>query len=371
MTVPQRRAAMEQAYQYSVIVVNFELVSWWFREYGLKLAKLGIDGLFVDELSRLKAARGTGFKALRPRLKNFKWRVGVTGTPVAEDLEGLFGQMMVIDDGKVFGKNRMKFLQEHFVPTDYDQHQWAVRDSHVRLLLDAVAPYVHVVPDYTHTLPPLHITPHWVDMSPGGRAAYQELGAQMVIEGEEITAVNAGVLSGKLQQAASGFVYRDMPDAGPDDREEGDRVKLPPLDIHEAKWLKLMELIALNPEPSMLIYWFLYQKDVLSRYGEHLSDPGVLDRWNHGEVDLMLAHPKSCGHGLNLQFGGHRQIWCGPIWPNDLWNQTIARLWRRGQTEEVHIDVVCTRDSIDEVIMARLEGKQQWHEMFIEHMRTF
>ncbi len=346
-TVAARRKVVHN--KPDVLVINFELLPWFLREPESTQYRM----LVIDELSRLKETGGTTFKRLRPRLKQFDWTVGMTGTPVAEDLSGLFGQMLVVDKGEALGKNKSKFLEQYFFPTDFNQYNWAPHESRIPELMRKIAPTVYTVPDYSHDLPKLTINKHYIDMPPHVMDAYRELKRESVL-GEEVTAVNAAVLTQKLQQVAGGFFYDDKGEAW----------------VLSGKKLETACAIAAeHAGPSMFVYWYLIQSDYLSPLGPLLKDDDrAIGAWNRGELQSLLVHPRSCGHGLNLQHGGCHQVWCGPIWPNDLWLQTIARLWRRGQTEEVVVDVVLARDTIDEAIMARLEGKAEWHAMLLEHL---
>ena len=56
--------------------------------------------------------------------------------------------------------------------------------------------------------------------------------------------------------------------------------------------------------------------------------------FNAGNLDVLIAHPASAGHGLNLQFGGESLVWTCLPWSLELWEQANARLARPGQTAE-------------------------------------
>ena len=100
-----------------MVCINFENLVWYVSEYGIH----NFDGLIIDEVSKLKSNGGSNFKALRKIIKKFKWRLTMTGTPVSEDWTGLFGEMLMTDGGASLGRNKTKFLEAHFYPTDYER----------------------------------------------------------------------------------------------------------------------------------------------------------------------------------------------------------------------------------------------------------
>ena len=83
-----------------------------------------------------------------------------------------------------------------------------------------------------------------------------------------------------------------------------------------------------------------------------------IERWNNKEINLLLAHPASAGHGLNLQTGGNIIVWFGLNWSLELYDQFNARLHRQGQTEPVIIHHILAKETIDETVFEVLQGKQ-------------
>ena len=89
-----------------------------------------------------------------------------------------------------------------------------------------------------------------------------------------------------------------------------------------------------------------------------IDEPGVIDAWNRGEVELLLIHPKSAGHGLNLQHGGCRMVFMSLPWSLEEYEQTVGRLHRSGQRHDVWVYVLQTGKTIDEKIWAALHDKR-------------
>lgn len=193
-----------------------------------------------------------------------------------------------------------------------------------------------------------------VYMSEREQSVYDGFREDMVakLKDDVIDAANAAVLSGKLLQMANGAVYD----------EDGASHH-----IHDRKLDALEDLIeGANGKPVLVAYWFKHDleriearlKSLHIPYAR-LDKPDSIKRWNNGEVPVMLIHPASAGHGLNLQAGGSTLIWFGLTWSLELYQQTNARLWRQGQKETVVLHHIICRDTIDEDVMEALKRKEK------------
>lgn len=181
----------------------------------------------------------------------------------------------------------------------------------------------------------------------------------MKIGDEELDAVNAGVLSGKLLQMANGAVYSE------------DKKIIP---IHSRKLDALEDLVeAANGKPLLVAYW--YRHDLI-RIRERFPEARCIDTakdisdWNAGKIPIALIHPASAGHGLNLQDGGCSIVWFGLTWSLELYQQLNARLWRQGQKHTVVIHHIITRGTHDEDVMKALENKNMRQSDLIAAVRA-
>ncbi len=183
---------------------------------------------------------------------------------------------------------------------------------------------------------------------------------EMVLDlnGEEIDAVNAAALSGKLLQMANGAIYTE-------DKET--------VVIHDQKLEALEELIEeANGKPVLVAYWFKHDLERIKsriKAREIKTDKDIRD-WNDGKIPVGLIHPASAGHGLNLQAGGSTLIWLGLTWSLELYQQTNARLWRQGQKETVVIHHIIAKDTIDEDVMRSLKLKEKTQDGIIEAVKA-
>lgn len=338
-----------------VVVVTFNVLPW-LKQNGLFDS---FDGLLIDETTKLKTTGGAQFKAIRNQLKKFNWRSGLTGTPVSEDFESLFAQSMLIDCGESLGRNKQKFLEQYFFPTDYKQYNWQIKPKHESVLLDKVAHLIHVMPDYRGELKQPEYIPIKVTMPPSLAEYYQTMKNDMVVG--DVVSQTAAVLAGKLQQIASGFVYLGD---GTADRLSDYRVNA------------LAELVdSLGDESVLIAYWFTEDLRALQ---DAIPDAVVFDNkrlseqvqaWNAGKIKRLLIHPRSAGHGLQLEQGGRNIIWYTPYWSRDLWEQLNARLWRKGQNQTVKVYTIEAENTIDEMVTQRVEHKADFDTIFTQHLR--
>ena len=349
---PEKRREVVEDKQYNIIVLNFENIPWFFSLYK---KDHGFDGLLVDELTKLKSVGGKQFKKLRPRLKDFKWRSGLTGTPVSENFESLFAMIMIIDNGARLGTRKDRFLQEYFYPIDFDQRQWEIKsDKDAARLISKVAELVYTLPDYRHELPTLRIEHIAVELPDSARDVYVTFAKDSVYQ--EVLAESAAVLQGKLLQVASGFLYRN----------EGSSIIL-----HNEKIKKCIELLKYTNEKTVIVYNFT---EDLKRLRQALPDAvavndyaEVIQDWQAGKIKYLLLHPLSAGHGVQLE-AGCNMIFLTPIWSNDAYLQTIARVWRKGQKHPVTVKIIEAADTVDQIVIARREGKSRFDALFTQHL---
>jgi len=267
--------------------------------------------------------------------------------------------MYLIDGGVTLGTNYQKYKETFFYPTDYKQYNWALHRGADREISLLVKKLIHVVPDYTHSLPPIHYHPIYCTPPPEVQDFYDSMRKDMCVG--DVVAVNAAVLTLKLQQVANGWAYDD----------EGLTVR-----ISNFKATALLNFVDTHQEPLIVVYWFKEDLQTLRQAlpGAVELDPrnpqDAVDRWNAGEIDFLLLHPRSAGHGINLAAGGSSILWFGPQWSRDLWEQTNARLWRRGQKNPVHVYTLIASGTVDEAVAERFGNKAKFEKMLLEHLTS-
>jgi SNF2 family DNA or RNA helicase len=361
----QRRAALLRPAD--VYIINRENVQWLIEESGINL---DIDMIVIDELSSFKNHNTKRFRSLlkiRPKVSRI---VGLTGTPTPNGLMDLWAQFRILDRGERLGRFITKYRADYFMP---DKRNGQIIYSYKPLPYAEEAIY-RKISDITISMkstdhlkmPELISSEYTVQLSDEELSHYEELKRDLVLTlGDgEITAANAASLSNKLSQMANGAVYDDSSSV---------------VSIHDRKLDALEDLIeAANGKPVLVAYWF---KHDLTRITERLKklhipfscldDSTSIRRWNAGEIPVALIHPASAGHGLNLQSGGSTLVWFGVTWSLELYQQTVARLWRQGQTSQtVVVQHIVTKATIDNRIMKALSLKEHTQTALIDAVKA-
>lgn len=359
----QRRDVIDGAAE--IVVISADMVAWFVDTYGMDH---GFDGLLIDEIHRFKSAGGKAFKKLRRILKTFTWRAGMTATPMTESATGMYSQAMLIDGGDALGTRQDLFLATYFL-ADYSGYKFEFQPGGERRLARALAGIMYVADSTTYEdeLTAVHDTIEHVDMPQAGLDAYEEMAQTMVLEMADAEAVNSGVLVGKLQQIANGWIYTE------DDTLIEENTGAVP--IHAAKRDRLVEMLDAIDEPVIVVYSYLADLRWLrEEFPEAVclaDDPaGAQAAWNAGAIDLLLLHPRSGGAGLNLQHGGRHMIMLNPIWSADQSAQVLGRIRRRGQQLEVFRKTLVCRNTIDAVILDRLDSKYADENLLMQHIKT-
>lgn len=366
-TAKQRREAM--AAKADIYAVSRDNIVWLVLEHGG--VKLPYDMVVIDELSSFKNHASKRFRAMRKVRKFIPRVVGLTGTPAPNGLIDLFAQMYLIDEGQRLGKTVTAYRDRFFRPGKrngdivYTYELKAPQNETEQQISDLISDITisMTAEDYLK-MPDKIMLYDYVDLAPKVLAMYRDFEKEQILElinsDEPISAASAAALSNKLQQFANGAIY---------DAERN--VK----DIHDDKLDKLEELVeAANGEPVLIAYSYKHDlerimqklkayKPVKLERPEHIAD------WNAGKIPVLVTHPASAGHGLNLQKGGHNIVWFGNTWSLELYQQFNARLYRQGQGKPVTIHHIVTRGTIDEKIIKSLDGKRETQDGLMESIK--
>ena len=351
-TPAQRKAALTS--DADVVVINYDNLD--------KLTDLsGFDGIVFDELTRLKNPGGKRFKALEKLIKNVPIRWGLTGSFTSNGLEDVFGQCKIIDQA-LLGRAKGAFMQQYFICINRDFGQWVPATGALEQIMARIRPATFVLEpgEYADKLPPCHTIELRCVLE--DREPYHRMKNEYVARfgSERIVAQNAASVTTKLQQMASGFVYN----------RDGAAQSIW---FSPHKFDRLAELLEENQRANTIVA-YTYQEELaeLKRRFPHaqtMDDENVVERWNRGEIELLLVHPKSAGHGLNLQHGGCHMVFLSLPWSLELYEQTVGRLHRSGQRHDVWVYVMLTERTIDERIWAALHTKRAVSDVALEELK--
>ena len=347
-TEAERLAALRRpAHLY---LINRENVDWLITKSGIPF---DYDMVVIDELSSFKSHAAKRFKSLLKVRPTVKRMVGLTGTPSSNGLMDLWAEFRILDMGKRLGRYITHYRNSFFTPDKRNQQMVfsykplpGAEDAIYRLISDITISMKSA--DFLE-MPKCVINEVPVYLSKKEQSAYDELRDEMVLElaDEEIDAMNAAVLSGKLLQMANGAIYDEDKNAH---------------FIHERKLDALEDLIeGANGKPLLIAYWYNHDLErIKARFKvREIKTSKDIKNWNSGDIPVAVIHPASAGHGLNLQSGGSTLIWFGLTWSLELYQQTNARLWRQGQKEAVVIHHIITKGTIDEDVMRALKRKEK------------
>jgi len=363
-TPAQRTAALRSSAQ--VVATNYDNLQWLAKQ------KLDFDAVVFDELTRLKNPSGVRFKALMTVVDNMTLRWGLTGSFTSNGLEDVFGQCKAVDQS-LLGRSKGAFLQQYFICMNREYGDWMPRPRALESIMARIKPATFVLEpgEYKDKLPPLHIVEMRCDLP--DREPYERMKRDLVVEFPDAKAVaaNAGVVTGKLQQMASGFVYQSETVAT--DVPGKFKTTQTPVWFSSHKFDLLDELLEENQHANtILVYQFVEQlAELKRRYPQlvTLDDPNAIERWNAGKVELLAVHPASAGHGLNLQHGGSRMVFVSLPWSLELYEQVIGRLHRSGQRHDVWVYVLMTNKTVDEKVFTALQDKRAIADVALEELK--
>ena len=364
-TAAERRSAL--MVDADIYIINRENIPWLIEKSGLPF---DYDMVVIDELSSFKNWQTKRFRALmkvRPKVKRI---VGLTGTPSSNGLMDLFAEYKILDMGERLGRFISQYRLDYFVPDQMNGpvvYSYSLRPGADRRIYNRISDITISMKGTDHLkMPELVNSEYMVYMDEDERRKYEQMKRDLVVSlpGGEVTAANAASLSGKLTQMANGAVYSDT----------GGIEK-----IHDRKLDALEDMIeAANGKSLLVAYWYKHDLIRISRrldargvrYGKLDTDKSICD-WNAGRLEVGLIHPASAGHGLNLQSGGSTLVWFGMIWSLELYQQTIARLWRQGQESgTVVVQHILTAGTVDERIMKALSEKDATQARLIEAVKA-
>ena len=369
-----------------VLVINPEGLPW------LEEQKWHIpEMLVVDESTRFKRKSAQRSKRLAKMLPSFGRRYALTGTPAPNGLLDLHGQLFLVDLGKSLGENIGDYKADYFVPVPCGptQHfKWQPRTGSKQKIYDRIAPWVVRLDarDYLE-LPEKILTEIPVSLPPRAKERYEALRRDMVLRLEEgdVVAMNAGSVTGKCRQIANGSVYlNDLGEIHYDRGKGYGHTKRRSAVIHTAKAEALAGLVEeLSGQPLLIGFEFRHERDVIRKAlkpivgsvpsldGESSGREGALleRQWNAGELPVLMAHPQTAAHGLNLQDGGNHLCWYSIPWDLELHDQMVGRVWRQGQEKRTFVYYLVAEDTIDLTVTRTLKRKARDQDDLLNALR--
>lgn len=359
-------------------IINKENLPWAWEHSG-RGKHWNFDVLVIDEASMLKNGKKrtklkklTRFGALAQARQKATGVIELTGTPAPNGVQNLWGLAYIIDHGDRLGQSKnvfndrwMNSVRKRKGPDPSDTYVEFTPKAHAEAeIMGKLSDVMYSLDpkDYAE-LPEFVPNPVKIRLPPKIMDEYKRFKKTLVSELYDVEAVNSGVLTNKLLQFANGSMYQ----------EDGNDVF-----VHD---LKLDALTNLHDEangtPLLVAYSFRFD---LARIRKRFPKAVVLNEskdvrktkrlWNDGEIDMLLAHPLSAGHGLNIQKGSNVSVWYGLTADLELFQQFNKRLWRSGQTKSVvWSHRIIAEGTHDEMIMPILDDKDAVQSRVLEATR--
>lgn len=311
----------------------------------------------------LVAAGGKRARALVKRAFHTPHWINLTGTPAPNGVQDLWGQQWPIDFGKALGRTHSAFTRRWFRPafgSTPEQQRIEALPGAEDEIMQRLRPTSQVIDayDWFDVDKPVEVTMK-VQLPPSARKTYDRIHKDSVLDLEEhgfdVTAANAGSLVMKCRQIASGHLKDD----------EGCWHTL-----HDAKLEALKELLEkLDGRPLLVAYWFKRDLAAITEaFPQAVELPSgagqkeTENRWNEGRIPMLLAHPQSAGHGLNLQHGGNNLCIYTQDWNSEYRDQVVERIGpvrqaQSGYHRAVYVHSIIAENTWEEAVAKKLKNK--------------
>ena len=326
----EQRSKLLRTSKANILVVSLNNLDWLLQQHH------SANGIIIDELSKAAGKQTAGLKS-KKKSGSFIWRVGMTATPVSQNFEKLYGMARIIDGGKSLGTNRQKFLQEYFYP-DYMGYNWTLKGFADAKIMEKVASLVYLMDNNkVKVLPAKRESLLRFAMPEKTRLEYDAMRKHLVAG--DIEAANEAVKSGKLRQIASGFMY---------DGKRTVHLDHARLDCAREWWTRL------NGRSGLIFYEFIEQ----------------LEQLRIAPSNIRVAQINSMSHGIDgLQDEFADVLFYQPVWSRDAAEQAVGRVWRQGQKQDVTVSTLICTNTLDDLVIARVEDRAMWMKIFTQHLK--
>ena len=381
-----KRAELLKAGVADVYVINPEGLPWLMRQHGV-ISSGFFDVLCVDESSKFKNTQAERFKLLKVVLGCFKRRWILTGSPAANGLLDLFGQVYLLDLGRALGRFITHYRLTYFSPTGFGGYTWVPQKGAEKRIYAALAPLVLRMSEKDYLqLPPLTIVDVPIELPNAAMKSYREMEHQLFValDAGKAAAVNQAVALMKARQICNGGLYLDVDNEADARWPKGKR---PWAKVHDAKTEAVVELIdELAGQPCLVAYEFAHDlerlvaalpstetRQVVVATAANTRDKLVAlqRRWDRGGIQVLLVQPQSVAHGLNLQAGGRAVILHSLNYNYEDYDQLIRRVYRQGQKKRVFVHRLVARGTVDEAIIASLAAKKKGQQALFTALRAY
>lgn len=347
-----------------VYLINYENLGWLsetLATYFVKKNKpLPFNGLVWDEISKMKNSTTNRVKSFLRIQDHFDWTTGLTGTPASNGYKDLHGQYLVVDKGERLGRTKTAFKTRFFYKAGpYTEVAFADTESTIKELIGDIT--LEMSAEDYNPLPDLIVNDVEMEMDGTLREKYDQMEREMFLQldsDKEKELFNQAALMNTCLQYGNGAVY---PVAGLPVWEPIHDLKLDALEniLDEAQGQPVFCAYAFRSDAERIMKRFAHLDPInLTECKSESALKNAMQRWKDGKCQLMIAHPASCGHGIDgLQHAGRHLVWFGLTWSLDLYEQFNARIRRQGQGASVMCHRIMILNTLDQAQAMALDDK--------------
>ena len=348
-----------------VYIINQDNIVWLVDYMKTNNIPFDFDCLVIDESSNFKTYSSKRFKYLKNLTSTIQYKILLTGTPMPNGYMDLWSQCYLLDGGIRLGKYITHYKNEYFYPTKTNYHgivyEWSLKKGSEELIKNKIKDLTVSFDLESIKMPERIDNVVTVNLDDNTLKNYRAFKNNYLINlsGVDITAVSAGVLTNKLLQFANGAIYDELKN-----------IRY----IHDKKIIALKEIIIKHAEDNILVF-YNFNHDLM-QITKNIPEVKIFKNeedkknWDDGKIKILLAHPKSMGHGLNMQKGGHVVVWYSMTYDLGLFEQANARLYRQGQKETVIFYYLLSKDTIDELVYKRLTDKSYTQNNYFNDLKN-
>lgn len=363
----RKKAFQKNAHVY---ITNHDAATWLANQPSKFFEKF--DTLIVDEITAFKNPIGTKrTKAMLQIAEYFKYRFGLTGTPLPNTLADIWSQVYLIDLGDALGGSYYQFRAQVCNPIQLSwanphAKKWVAKDGAKEAVASLIAPFSirHEETD----LPENIMFPRMYKMNNKTRKIYKELKEQsmLAIQDNFVIGTNAAALLQKLLQACSGAVYSEL----------GDSVTL------DNERCNLVADLVKERQHCVVFFQWKHQRDNLIKTFKKekisfcLIDGTVTDNkrdkvitdFQAGKYKVCLAHPQAAAHSITLT-RATTTIWASLTYNLEHFKQANKRIHRMGQKHKTQTIVVMAEDTVEKRVYDRLREKDATQQSVLDTIK--
>ena len=357
---------------HDITLINYEGLKWLYQmmhDRVIPVRKYGLTAF--DESSMVKSWKSRRFRLLQAMDKMLgELRVNMSATPMPNGYHELWSQMWLLDGGKALGAKITHFTDKYFVTLGPPRYELMLRPDADRLIMEAVKSkfFRLKAEDYLEMTEPV-INTIELELPAAVMKQYKEFKKDAVLRLNEqtvVTAVSAGAAANKLRQISQGALYH----------EDGKTFT----EMH-TKRVEALKAIQEENEGSPLLVACQFKFEIVmlrKAFGDIPVIAGgtpstlatqYIDQWNAGQLPMLVCHPASLSHGVNLQDGGRIVVWYGLTWSLEQYIQFVGRLHRQGQKYGVIVHHLIARGTVDTRVLQALTVKNQTQSGFLEAIK--